>query len=51
MIGQSGLLVHTGEDCAGRTLWPLRGLITTAQAIRIVTHLERHYAEFDGFET
>lgn len=39
---------HTGEDALGRLMAPYGGFDHNAQAIRIVTHLERHYAEFDG---
>jgi len=39
---------HTGEDALGRLMAPYGGFDHNAQAIRIVTRLERHYAEFDG---
>jgi len=39
---------HTGEDALGRLMAPYGGFDHNAQAIRIVTSLERHYAEFDG---
>jgi dGTPase len=39
---------HTGEDALGRLMAPHGGFDHNAQAIRIVTRLERHYAEFDG---
>lgn len=39
---------HTGEDALGDLMAPYGGFDHNAQAIRIVTHLERHYAEFDG---
>ena len=39
---------HTGEDALGALMAPYGGFDHNAQAIRIVTHLERHYAEFDG---
>ncbi len=39
---------HTGEDALGVLMAPYGGFDHNAQAIRIVTHLERHYAEFDG---
>jgi dGTPase len=39
---------HTGEDALHDLMAPYGGFDHNAQAIRIVTHLERHYAEFDG---
>ncbi|WP_170782563.1 deoxyguanosinetriphosphate triphosphohydrolase [Ruegeria lacuscaerulensis] len=39
---------HTGEDALHAIMQPYGGFDHNAQAIRIVTKLERHYAEFDG---
>jgi len=39
---------HTGEDALDALMAPHGGFDHNAQAIRIVTELERHYAEFDG---
>lgn len=39
---------HTGEDALHELMAPFGGFDHNAQAIRIVTQLERHYAEFDG---
>ncbi len=39
---------HTGEDVLAELMRPFGGFDHNAQAIRIVTTLERHYAEFDG---
>lgn len=39
---------HTGEDALQRLMAPYGGFDHNAQAIRIVTSLERHYADFDG---
>ena len=39
---------HTGEDALNALMKPFGGYDHNAQAIRIVTKLERHYAEFDG---
>ncbi|MEP2639428.1 deoxyguanosinetriphosphate triphosphohydrolase [Roseobacter sp.] len=39
---------HTGEDALSALMAPHGGFDHNAQAIRIVTHLERHYADFDG---
>lgn len=39
---------HTGEDALESLMAPYGGFDHNAQAIRIVTSLERHYAEFDG---
>ena len=39
---------HTGEDALAEAMAPYGGFDHNAQALRIVTHLERHYARFDG---
>ena len=39
---------HTGEDALHELMAPYGGFDHNAQALRIVTKLERHYAEFDG---
>ncbi|WP_425052700.1 deoxyguanosinetriphosphate triphosphohydrolase [Psychromarinibacter sp. S121] len=39
---------HTGEDALAALMEPYGGFDHNAQAIRIVTSLERHYADFDG---
>ncbi len=39
---------HTGEDALQALMAPYGGFDHNAQAIRIVTSLERHYASFDG---
>ncbi|WP_416882127.1 deoxyguanosinetriphosphate triphosphohydrolase [Marivita sp.] len=39
---------HTGEDALDALMQPYGGFDHNAQAIRIVTALERHYADFDG---
>jgi dGTPase len=39
---------HTGEDALHALMAPYGGFDHNAQAIRIVTDLERHYARFDG---
>ena len=39
---------HTGEDALGEMMKPYGGFDHNAQAIKIVTSLERHYADFDG---
>lgn len=39
---------HTGEDALDALMQPYGGFDHNAQAIRIVTSRERHYAEFDG---
>ncbi|QBF31571.1 deoxyguanosinetriphosphate triphosphohydrolase [Thalassococcus sp. S3] len=39
---------HTGEDALAELMAPYGGFDHNAQAIRIVTRLERHYARFDG---
>ena len=39
---------HTGEDAMELLMAPYGGFDHNAQALRIVTSLERHYADFDG---
>jgi dGTPase len=39
---------HTGEDALSDLMAPYGGFDHNAQAIHIVTSLERHYAEWDG---
>ncbi len=39
---------HTGEDAMALLMQPYGGFDHNAQALRIVTRLERHYADFDG---
>lgn len=39
---------HTGEDTLSALMAPYGGFDHNAQAIRIVTRLEKHYADFDG---
>jgi len=39
---------HTGEDALGALMAPYGGFDHNAQALRIVTRLEQHYADFDG---
>jgi len=39
---------HTGEDALDLMMKPFGGFDHNAQALRIVTSLENHYAEFDG---
>ncbi|ETX29445.1 deoxyguanosinetriphosphate triphosphohydrolase [Roseivivax isoporae] len=39
---------HTGEDALNALMAPYGGFDHNAQTIRIVTALERHYADFDG---
>ena len=39
---------HTGEDALAALMAPYGGFDHNAQALRIVTALERHYADFDG---
>ncbi len=39
---------HTGEDALHALMAPYGGFDHNAQAIKIVTQLERHYAQFDG---
>lgn len=39
---------HTGEDALHVLMAPYGGFDHNAQAVKIVTSLERHYAEFDG---
>jgi dGTPase len=39
---------HTGEEALDALMQPYGGFDHNAQALRIVTNLERHYAEFDG---
>lgn len=39
---------HTGEEALSALMAPYGGFDHNAQALRIVTRLERHYADFDG---
>ncbi|MEM8979565.1 MAG: deoxyguanosinetriphosphate triphosphohydrolase [Pseudomonadota bacterium] len=39
---------HTGEDALNALMAPHGGFDHNAQAVKIVTSLERHYARFDG---
>jgi len=39
---------HTGEDALAECMAEYGGFDHNAQALKIVTSLERHYAEFDG---
>lgn len=39
---------HAGEDALAELMQPYGGFDHNAQALRIVTRLERHYADFDG---
>ncbi len=39
---------HTGEDALAEVMAPYGGFDHNAQALKIVTDLERHYAEWDG---
>jgi dGTPase len=39
---------HTGEDALAACMAPWGGFDHNAQAVKIVTALEQHYAEFDG---
>ncbi|MBO0734427.1 MAG: deoxyguanosinetriphosphate triphosphohydrolase, partial [Methylocapsa sp.] len=39
---------HTGEDALGEAMAPYGGFDHNAQALRIVTKLERRYTDFDG---
>ena len=39
---------HTGEEALDALMAPFGGFDHNAQAVRIVTNLERHYAQFDG---
>lgn len=39
---------HTGEDALAAAMEPYGGFDHNAQALKIVTRLEAHYAEFDG---
>ena len=39
---------HTGEDALDALMKPYGGFDHNAQAVKIVTSLERHYADFDG---
>lgn len=39
---------HTGEDALDALMQPYGGFDHNAQAVKIVTALERHYADFDG---
>ena len=39
---------HTGEDALAALMQPYGGFDHNAQSLRIVSRLERHYADFDG---
>src|SRR5210317_874231 len=39
---------HTGEDALNELMAPYGGFDHNAHAVKIVTDLERHYADFDG---
>ena len=39
---------HAGEDVLKRCMAPFGGFDHNAQSLKVVTKLERHYAEFDG---
>ncbi|MFN3526608.1 MAG: deoxyguanosinetriphosphate triphosphohydrolase [Paracoccus sp. (in: a-proteobacteria)] len=39
---------HTGEDALAALMAPYGGFDHNAQALRILTRMERHYADFDG---
>ena len=39
---------HTGEEALNALMVPFGGFDHNAQTLRIVTRLERHYADFDG---
>jgi dGTPase len=39
---------HVGEDVLSAKMAPFGGFDHNAQALKIITSLERHYAEFDG---
>lgn len=39
---------HTGEDALAALMEPYGGFDHNAQALRIITRLERHYADYDG---
>ncbi|KZM49829.1 deoxyguanosinetriphosphate triphosphohydrolase [Labrenzia sp. OB1] len=39
---------HEGEDVLHEAMAPFRGFDHNAQSLRVVTHLEQRYAEFDG---
>ncbi|MBE9477087.1 MAG: deoxyguanosinetriphosphate triphosphohydrolase [Proteobacteria bacterium] len=39
---------HNGEDTLSNCMTPYGGFDHNAQALKIVTNLERHYADFDG---
>ncbi|WP_350334166.1 deoxyguanosinetriphosphate triphosphohydrolase [Coralliovum pocilloporae] len=39
---------HTGEDALDECMEPYEGFDHNAQSLRVVTRLERRYAEFDG---
>ena len=39
---------HTGEEALNKLMKPYGGFDHNAQALRILTNLERHYADFDG---
>jgi len=42
---------HTGEEALDALMTPYGGFDHNAQALRIVTNLERHYAEWDHCKT
>jgi len=39
---------HTGEDALNECMMPFGGFDHNAQAVKIVTFVERHYADFNG---
>jgi dGTPase len=39
---------HAGEDALGQVMQPFGGFDHNDQTLRILTRLERHYADFDG---